>query len=263
MFASSPNIGNCMFLKKETKYVSVFTKYLRAHDTNIRGWSSASVMVAEWSPETEKGREVMQSCVEGYGSAILWHREDVFDMAVPYHGTKRMFLRDSMGGFFCGWDDTGWCRGATSQMIPLLTDIMREKRTFTLWRSKPYINSCSLLVVDDSWLPPPLPHQHIEFTHNGTAHHTELPHRSRVAQSHHRARPQNPSGTHKTFFTQPQNMFANSKWLRDIFGNKARQRSHHMKFNIPCCDRYEDSLPWWWRCCQRQWGLYWIISDQP
>ena len=65
------------------------------------------MMVAEWSPETEKGREVMQSCVEGYGSAILWHREDVFDMAVPYYGTERMFLRDNIGGFFCGGDDTG------------------------------------------------------------------------------------------------------------------------------------------------------------
>ena len=65
------------------------------------------MMVAEWSPETEKGREVMQSCVEGYGTAILWHREDVFDMAVPYYDTERMFLRDSIVFFAEGmtWGD--------------------------------------------------------------------------------------------------------------------------------------------------------------
>ena len=48
----------------------------------------------------------MQSCVEGYGSAILWHREDVFDMAVPYYDTEEdVFERQH--GFFCGGDDTG------------------------------------------------------------------------------------------------------------------------------------------------------------
>ena len=104
-FASSPNIGNCMFLKKETKYRSLPNIWERMTQISEGG----ALLVWWWLSGAQKRRRGGKSCNPA------WR-----DMALPYYGTermfliwqchimapRRMFLRDSMV-FFCGGDDTG------------------------------------------------------------------------------------------------------------------------------------------------------------
>ena len=90
-FASSPNIGNCMFQKKETKYRSLPNIWERMTQISEGG----APLVWWWLSGAQKRRRGGKSCNPA------WR-----DMAVPYYGTERMFLRDSMV-FFCGGDDTG------------------------------------------------------------------------------------------------------------------------------------------------------------